>query len=150
MYTASMSPSMLQVVFQKRKNAFKLIYLIFPSMHLSVYPSLSRVFIACNYFQDRNDFTPVFEKSAYTADELLETVFPGTPVLTVKATDGDPEVSVRHVWRSGLSASLAIIPMAILIYSFLSNIYTCSTISGLICFPIALAPGESMKVCLSN
>ena len=50
-----------------------------------------------NYFQDRNDFTPVFEKSAYTADRLLETVFPGTPVLTVKATDGDPEVSVRHV-----------------------------------------------------
>ena len=63
---------------------------------LSVYLSLSHVFIVCNYLQDRNDFTPVFEKSAYTADRLLETVFPGTPVLTVKATDGDPEVSVRE------------------------------------------------------
>ncbi|KAI0235644.1 Cadherin-99C [Lamellibrachia satsuma] len=40
---------------------------------------------------DRNDFSPVFAKNSYTAEKLRETVFPGTPVVKVKATDGDPK-----------------------------------------------------------
>ena len=41
--------------------------------------------------QDQNDFTPKFERQAYTAPNLLETVSPGTQIVQVKAADEDPE-----------------------------------------------------------
>jgi len=45
-----------------------------------------------SFLQDQNDMTPTFEQNTYTAPRLLETASSGTPVITVKATDGDPEV----------------------------------------------------------
>ncbi len=42
--------------------------------------------------QDQNDFTPQFERSTYDAPSLLETASPGTPILSVTASDADPEV----------------------------------------------------------
>lgn len=36
--------------------------------------------------------TPKFEQNVYNAPRLLETASSGTPVITVKAIDGDPEV----------------------------------------------------------
>ena len=53
--------------------------------------------------QDQNDFTPAFEKTAYTAPNLLETVSPGTQVVQVKAEDKDPEgenSEIRYSIRS--------------------------------------------------
>ena len=47
-----------------------------------------------DYFhqQDRNDFTPSFERSSYSADSVKETEAPGFQIAQVKAEDEDPEV----------------------------------------------------------
>ena len=47
-----------------------------------------------DYFhqQDRNDFTPSFERTSYSADSVKETEAPGFQIAQVKAEDEDPEV----------------------------------------------------------
>ena len=51
-------------------------------------------FFGIDYFhqQDRNDFTPSFERTSYSADSVKETEAPGFQIAQVKAEDEDPEV----------------------------------------------------------
>ena len=41
--------------------------------------------------QDRNDYTPEFDRNTYDADDLIETATPGQEVIQVVAVDNDPE-----------------------------------------------------------
>ena len=50
-----------------------------------------------DYFhqQDRNDFTPSFERTSYSADSVKETEAPGFQIAQVKAEDEDPQVQMH-------------------------------------------------------